>query len=299
MASRVLPVRSAPPSRNAIVIAAGLVTVLVFGPTFKATIRLGLQDDRYLQVVVAPLACALLLSLHRNDIFSRATLSPQLGILLLPAPLLLGTFFRFLSPAGEAAPQPLAALAMVVWWIAAFAMCSGLETVRAALYPLCCLFLMIPPPATWMERAAPSSSTDRRLSPSAYYKPRACRSCGMGCSSRSQAWILKWLPNVAASIRAWRSSWLPSSQAISVFAPDGAAWSYSSSPSRSLSSRMPPASSRSPRYRFGWIAPSSTARSIIDMAAQSSRPSLLCSSCWYWPDCKGWNEVGRLDRRIR
>ncbi len=38
--------------------------------------------------------------------------------------------------------------------MAAFVLCYGVDSFRAGLYPLCCLFLMIPLPPSWMDKVA-------------------------------------------------------------------------------------------------------------------------------------------------
>jgi exosortase len=38
--------------------------------------------------------------------------------------------------------------------MAAFVLCYGVQSFRAGLYPLCCMFLLIPLPPSWMDRVA-------------------------------------------------------------------------------------------------------------------------------------------------
>ena len=71
MRSQVLTVRSTEASRGLGIFAVCLITLLVFGPTLKTIVSLGLHDNRYLQIVVAPLACCALLFWERNEIFSQ------------------------------------------------------------------------------------------------------------------------------------------------------------------------------------------------------------------------------------
>ena len=153
MTSRALPIRSTPAARSLTILAAGLITLVVFSPVLKSAVSLGMHDDRYLQILVAPLACCLLLFWERTEIFSRAAYSPQAGIPLLAVSALLGIFSLYANLAGGGAGGPLAVSAMILMWMAAFALCCGMDSFRAALYPLCCLFLMIPVPSSWMDRA--------------------------------------------------------------------------------------------------------------------------------------------------
>jgi len=43
---------------------------------------------------------------------------------------------------------------MISLWMAAFLLCCGPASFRSGIYPLSCLFLMIPFPASWMDRVA-------------------------------------------------------------------------------------------------------------------------------------------------
>jgi exosortase len=151
MGSHALPVRSTQASRTLVILAVSLITLSVFGFSLKTILGLGLHNDRYLQIVVAPLACALLLFFERSAIFSRPAWSPRAGIPLLSASVLLGIFSLYFDPAAR---LPFAVLAMVLMWMAAFILCCGADSFRAGIYPLSCLFLMIPLPAGWMDQAA-------------------------------------------------------------------------------------------------------------------------------------------------
>jgi len=152
MASRALPIRSNQVSRKLVILAVGLLTVVVFGPGLKSIIDLGLHDDRYLQIVVAPPACGLLLFLQRGAIFTRAAYSPHAGIRLVSGAVLLGALAVCAKPARGS--LLLAVLGMILMWMAAFVWCCGADSFRAALYPLSCLFLMIPFPASWVDQIA-------------------------------------------------------------------------------------------------------------------------------------------------
>jgi len=153
MRSQVLTARSNEASRGLVILAVSLVTLLLFGPTLKSIVSLGLHDDRYLQIVVAPLACLALILWERTEIFSRVTYSPQVGIRVLSVSALLGVLAVLAKPGVENG-EGMEIVAMILMWMGAFLFCCGIESFRAALYPLCCLFLMVPLPSAWMDRAA-------------------------------------------------------------------------------------------------------------------------------------------------
>ncbi len=154
MGSHVLPIGSSQAPRNRVIFAICLLTLVVFGPSLQKIISLALSDDRYLQVAVAPLACSLLLFRQRTEIFSRARYSPRAGIPLLSVTVLLAMLSVYRNPDSDSTGLPLTVLAVIFVWIAAFVLCFGAQSFRAGLYPLGCLFLMIPPPSSWMDQIA-------------------------------------------------------------------------------------------------------------------------------------------------
>ena len=153
MKSSTLASQTAAVHRNVVVAAVGFVTLVVFSPVLKSLIVLALHDERYLQVMVAPFACFLLLYLCRSEVFSTATYSPRLGIPLVSVSILLGMllgYFSFSSAAG----RTLDVFAMILTCMSAFILSCGVDGFRAALYPLGTLFLMVPLPSAWMDRLA-------------------------------------------------------------------------------------------------------------------------------------------------
>src|SRR5271165_2240821 len=123
-----------------------LTTLLLFWPALKADVTLALGDDRYLQIVLAPLMCLFLLFLTGGEILSQARYSPGLGIPLLSLAILMGIACMYVQ-AGPA----LTNFAIVLTWTSGFIFCYGVRSFLAGFYPVCCLFLMIPLPAAWMD----------------------------------------------------------------------------------------------------------------------------------------------------
>jgi exosortase len=121
--------------------------LLVFWHSLASAFSLAIHDDRYLQVLIAPLLAAFLIFWNRKAIFPRVRYNLPAGIPLLVAAVLSGIVFQSHS-------LPLAIFAITVTVLSAFLLCFGAESFRAALYPLCCLFLMVPYPAAWMDRVA-------------------------------------------------------------------------------------------------------------------------------------------------
>lgn len=116
-------------------------------PSVSTALKLGLHDERQLPVIVAPFLFAILIYWERNRIFVQESWNVRMGAPLLALALLAGFFLRRLS-AGVA----LALFAAILACMAAFLMCYGSQSFVAAIFPLCCLFLMIPTPGPAMDQ---------------------------------------------------------------------------------------------------------------------------------------------------
>ncbi len=151
MPAKVMPGASGQATRNLAIVAICIATVLIFRSSFKTAIHLAFSDDRYLQIALAPLACLFLIFRERAEVFAQVRYSPRAGIPLLSAALL---------PALVSLSQvPGSGLLWVIvtsifLWIGGFVLCFGVQSFRAGLYPLSCMFLMIPFPSSWIDRVA-------------------------------------------------------------------------------------------------------------------------------------------------
>jgi exosortase len=132
-----------------------LATLILFSSPLRAAVSLSFHDDRYFQIIVAPFLCMFLIYWERAEIFSKARFSPRAGIPLLSlAALLCLAFVHRLSLNNQSTNLPLAVLAIILVWMAAFILCYGTRSFKIALFPLCCLFLMVPVPPAFMDRIA-------------------------------------------------------------------------------------------------------------------------------------------------
>ena len=130
-----------------------LLTTILFWSPLKAALSLSFHDDRYLPIAVAPFLCLFLLWWERRAIFPPARFSPYAGAPWLAVAMLSGLALRHWLPvANEGAGLALMMLAVVLGWMSAFFLCYGPPGFRKALFALCCLLLMIPVPAAWMDR---------------------------------------------------------------------------------------------------------------------------------------------------
>jgi exosortase len=122
-------------------------------PSLRTVVELGLHDDRYVQIIAAPFLCLFLMYWERDQIFPQSGWAARTGTLLLV--LALSTYFVFRrSPSYASGGGGLAGavFAFVLACMAAFVLCYGLRSLRAAYFPLCCLLLMIPVPPSLMDK---------------------------------------------------------------------------------------------------------------------------------------------------
>jgi exosortase len=138
--------------RNLSVFGILLLTAILFGSPLKAVLSLSFQDDRYLQIAVAPFMSLFLMYWERTVIFPQARFSPRVGIPLLSvATLLCLTVIHWQPPIQEAAGMAPILFAIVLVWMAVFLLFFGSRSFKKALFALCCLFLMIPVPPELMD----------------------------------------------------------------------------------------------------------------------------------------------------
>jgi len=129
-----------------------LSTLALFWSPLAAVASLSVQDDRNIEIVLGPVLCLFLLYRERAKIFSIARFSPGFGIPpLLLAVLLSLVLLRYPASGDRSRSLPAAILAVILVWTAAFVLCYGTRSFMAALFPFCCLFLMVPVPTAWMD----------------------------------------------------------------------------------------------------------------------------------------------------
>jgi len=130
-----------------------LAVLVLCWPTVKTVASLGLHDDRYIQIAAAPFLVAFLAYWERKRIFREVAWNPRLGIASLV--FVFAAYFAFLrsqSYPNDSLRLPFAVCAVILACMAAFILCYGLRSFRAAWFPLCCLVLLIPIPAPIMDR---------------------------------------------------------------------------------------------------------------------------------------------------
>jgi len=118
------------------------LSLLPFWAPFKSLLKLSLADDRYSHLVFIPFISAAVGFIDRERIFREARYCPWIGA---PALLLfaVGAVFSSLS---------VSIAALVGVWIAAFVLCYGPRSLKAAGFPILFLLLAIPIPVGIVER---------------------------------------------------------------------------------------------------------------------------------------------------
>src|SRR5574338_13683 len=125
----------------------GIVSLL-FGQSLTSLVLLSLHDERYSHLITVPFVTGGLIFLRRRHIFADCRYWPSGGLGL--AALGLVTYMlsrRLPAPADSDWSRSLEALAVVLTWIAAFAGCLGVRSLKAATFPLGFLFLFVPLPS--------------------------------------------------------------------------------------------------------------------------------------------------------
>ena len=130
-----------------------LSILILCWPTVRIVASLGLDDDRYIQIAAAPILFAFLAYWERKRIFQGMSWNPRLGIpSLVFVVAVYVAVLRSSSDRPDSLRLPLAVCAVILACMAAFILCYGLRSFLAAWFPLCCLVLMIPVPASMMDQ---------------------------------------------------------------------------------------------------------------------------------------------------
>jgi exosortase len=134
----------------ACIIAASLI---LYWKTIYELVTYAFSDQSYSHIVVIPLITLFLLYTERKAIFSETHSSISLGTSLALAGILAcWVSSRFLFVHNGSNSLSAAALSLVVLWIGGFLACYGAGAMRAAIFPLLFLVLMVPLPGTILAR---------------------------------------------------------------------------------------------------------------------------------------------------
>jgi len=116
--------------------------------------RFSFQQEQYSHIILVPLVSASLFFLERKRIFSHVEARWGAGLGLLFSGALIYWFGqRHSASASENDQLFIAIVPLVVIWVGGFTLCYGIQAFRAGLFPLLFLFLMVPIPDFFLDRA--------------------------------------------------------------------------------------------------------------------------------------------------
>jgi exosortase len=124
-----------------------LASIALFWVPLHQLVSLSLNDQRYSHLILIPVISAFFLYRERHKIFPHIAFRPRLALPFLAASLLL--YFVHSSPNYALS---MAVLSMVLFWFAGFAAFYGVQSFKAALFPLLFLLLLVPVPFTQMDQ---------------------------------------------------------------------------------------------------------------------------------------------------
>lgn len=125
----------------------GLLSVALSWKPLWGLVNLSIHDEKASHILLIPLISASLVWWQRKHIFATARFYPAAGVplLLLSALIWINTSPPHASP-NSTDQLSVAALLIVMLWIAVFAFCYGIGSSKAAAFPLLFLLLTIPLP---------------------------------------------------------------------------------------------------------------------------------------------------------
>jgi exosortase len=128
-----------------------LIAVVIWRHSLRATFALALDNEAYTHILLILPICAVLVVLRSREKALLAVPSWFAGSLWLAAASLIGIASAVWSKGHTVAGDFVMAiemLAVVVWWIGAFALCFGMRGFRDCAFPLLMLLWLVPMPAT-------------------------------------------------------------------------------------------------------------------------------------------------------
>jgi exosortase len=135
------------------------ISVFAWWNPLAATLALALRDDQYTHILlILPISATLIFVDWKFDgkpqpwaIESSSRATAIIAAVCLGLALIANVFPRSSSPLLYDLRLTVDMLALIVWWIASFALCFGPRLFRRALFPLGFLLWMVPLPASFMN----------------------------------------------------------------------------------------------------------------------------------------------------
>lgn len=123
-----------------------LVLLVPFWPALSMLFKLAVQSERYTHIIFVPCISLCVLYFERQGVFSNTHYAPRIGLPLLAFGLIV--FWCLKKELSSTGGSYLFALvpAIILVWAAAFFLCYGQQSLRAAAFPVFFLLLMVPLP---------------------------------------------------------------------------------------------------------------------------------------------------------
>lgn len=130
------------------------LTLAAFWAPLSMLIRFSFQQEQYSHIILVPLVSVSLFFLDRKRIFSHVDTRWGAGLGLLSAGALFYWFGqRHSASSSENDQLAIAMFSVVVIWAGGFVLCYGIRAFRTGLFPGLFLFLMVPIPDFFLNRA--------------------------------------------------------------------------------------------------------------------------------------------------
>ena len=141
------------PRPHTLFAAFALASIALFWMPLYQLASLSLDDQRYSHLILIPVISAFFMYRERRRIFSRIAFHPRAGLPFLAAAL--AVYGLLVLRVVQAPPNyalSITVLAIVLVWVAGFAVSYGAHTCKAALFPLLLLLLLVPVPFDLMDK---------------------------------------------------------------------------------------------------------------------------------------------------
>jgi exosortase len=131
-----------------------ILAIIALRSPLKLLLTLSLRDDRYSHIFFVPLISVALIWLARRTVFCRLRFSVLHSVPFLLAAIA-GYWVSLNAPVsvGQDGRVILASCTLIAVWMAGFVLCYGMQSFRAALFPLLFLLLMVPLPPLVIDKA--------------------------------------------------------------------------------------------------------------------------------------------------
>ena len=129
-----------------------LVLLVPFWQPLRLLFKLSLQSDRYTHIIFVPFISLCLFYFERTAIWPNAHYASRIGTPLLAFGLILFWILREHPSSTETGSLFRLMPAIILVWVAGFLLCYGAQSLRAALFPLCFLLLMVPIPVSVLDQ---------------------------------------------------------------------------------------------------------------------------------------------------